>query len=166
MADEPIISIGVERFRTKKQEKLLSMLKDEEVLVNVNTRIKDTINNFVPKKSGALRRSAKVTKDAITWGDGLKYARYQYYGEVYGPNRPIIQGGKIAGWYSTPGVKKHPTGRELGIPGYWLGWRFGYTTKGTHHHWDQYFKYLPKLKTNIEITRYLKKECKKRGLKK
>lgn len=166
MADEPIVSIELARFRTKKQEKLLEILRDENVLVHCNTIIKDAITPFVPKKSGALRRSAKVTKNTITWGEGLAYARYQYGGEVYGPNFPIVRGGKIVGWYSKRGMKKHPTGRELGVPGTWMGWRFGYTTRGTHHHWDQYFRYLPKLKANIEITRFLKKECKRRGLKK
>lgn len=165
MAEDPIITLNLGRFRTKKQEKLLAMLNDDSVRVNVNTRIKDAINKFVPMKSGALRQSAEATKDSIIWGNGLPYARYQYYGQVYGPNHPIIRNGTIVGWYSTPGMKKYPTGRELGVPGYWKGWRFGYTTKGTHHHWDRYFRYLPKLKTNIEITRYLKKECKKRGLK-
>ena len=167
MADEPIVSIELQRFRTKKQDELLDLLShDEAVLVHINTIIKDSINKFVPMKSGALRQSAEVTKDSIIWGKGLEYAHYQYMGEVYGPNYPIIRGGTIVGWYSKPNMTKHPTGRELGRPGYWMGWKFGYTTKGTHHHWDSYFKYLPKLKANIEITRYLKKQCKLRGLKK
>lgn len=164
--DIPVITLEVARFRTKKQEKLLAMLNDNRIKKEVNTRIKDAINEFVPKKTGALRASARAYPDFISWGDNLpQYARYQYYGEVYGPNIPITRGGQIVGWYSRPGRQKHPTGRELGVPGYWRGWRFGYTKKGTHHHWDQYFKYFPKLKTNIEITRFLKRECKKRGLK-
>ncbi len=167
MADNPIVTLELSRFRTKRQEELLDMLQDDSVRVEVNTRIKNAINKFVPMKSGMLRQSARVTPNEIIWGEGLPhpYARYQYYGQVYGPNHPIIRKGTIVGWYSTPDVKKYPTGRELGVPGFWKGWRFGYTTKGTHHHWDRYFRYLPKLKTNIEITRYLKKECKKRGLK-
>lgn len=167
MANEPIVTIDVEQFRTKRQVDLLNKLfNDKGVRIHINTIIKDAINNFVPMKNGDLRKSAEVTEDSITWGNGLKYARYQYYGEVYGPNYPITRRGRIVGWYSRRGVTKSPTGRELGKPGYWKGWRFGYTTKGTHHHWDSYFKYLPKLKANIEITRYLKKECKLRGLKK
>ena len=39
------------------------------------------------------------------------YARYQYYGEIYGPNIPIKKGGAIVGWYSPK--KKYPTGRML-----------------------------------------------------
>ena len=166
MPDIPIVTIDVVRFRTKKQEKLLQMLKDNQVKTNINLRIKNDINRFVPRKSGKLRKSAKVHPDYISWGEGLKqYARYQYYGQVYGTNYPIMRGGRITGWYSKKGVKKHPTGRELGVPGYWKGWKFGYTTPGTHHHWDQYFQYYLKLRTNQKITRYLKSECKKRGLK-
>ena len=165
MPDIPIVTIDVERFRTRKQQELLKMLNDKGVQTQINTMILDAINKFVPKKTGALRRSGSANSQYISWGEGLQYARYQYYGEVYGPNHPITVGGIIVGWYSTPGVKKRPTGRELGIPGYWKGWRFGYTTKGTHHHWDKYFTYVPKMKTNLEITRYLKKECKRRGLK-
>lgn len=180
-AEDFSVEIKLERFRTEKQQKLLQMLNDDEVRVEVNTRIKDAINVFVPKKSGALRASANVYPDRITWGEGLKYARYQYGGEVYGPNLPGVIGGTPA-WKSKRGVKKHPTGRELGKIGtarlrpVWgegvtelptsMLYKFGYTTRGTHHHWDQYFRYFPKMKANLEITRYLKKECKKRGLKK
>ena len=165
MAKPATIRFFVKRFRTKKQQQLLALLNDKSVKVQANTIIKDAINQFVPMKTGALRESADVTPESISWGKGLKYAGYQYRGEVYGPNHPIIREGRIVGWYSTPGMKKHPTGRELGVPGYWMGWRFGYTTPGTHHHWDKYFTYVPKLKANIEVTRLLKRECKRRGLK-
>lgn len=159
------VKIEVSKFRTKRQQELLKMLNDPKVQKQVNTYIADAITPFVPMKSGRLRRSRIVGPKSISWGRGLKYAHYQYAGEVYGPNFPIIKGGNIVGWYSTPGMKKHPTGRELGIPGEWMGWTFGYTTPGTQHHWDKAFTYQVKLKTNQEVTRYLKRECKRRGLK-
>lgn len=165
MPDIAWVTIDVEKFRTKKQQTLLKKLNSPKVQTQVNTMLLDAINKFVPKKSGALRASGKANSKFIYWGEGLPYARYQYYGQVYGPNHPIVKGGTIVGWYSTPGKRKHPTGRELGVPGYWKGWKFGYTTRGTRHHWDQKFRYLPKMKTNLEITRYLKRECKKWGLK-
>lgn len=158
------INIQLDTYRTDKQRELLKMLNDKAVQKQVNTYIKDAINPFVPMKSGALRRSARVTHKSITWGQGLKYAHYQYMGEVYGPNFPIIKGGLIVGWYSKKGMKKYPTGRELGVSGEWLGWRFGYTTQGTQHHWDKAFTYQVKQKTNLDITRFLKRECKRRGL--
>lgn len=163
MADGDI-SIEISKFRTTKQQKFLEMLDDDNVRYNVNLRIKNDINKYVPKKSGRLRRSARVTPSEIIWS--TPYAHYQYMGEVYGPNLPITSRGKIIGWYSIRGMKKTPTGRELGVPGYWMGWRFGYTTRGTHHHWDKYFTMFVKMKTNLKITRYLKRECKQRGLNK
>ena len=69
----------------------------------------------VPFDTGTLKHSA-ITASAI--GDGMivyatPYARYLYYGEVYGPNIPIFETGELAGFYSPPGKAKHPTGRAL-----------------------------------------------------
>ena len=69
----------------------------------------------VPFDTGYLIRSA-ITASAI--GQGLivyatPYARYLYYGEIYGPNFPIFEGGELAGFRSPKGKKKHPTGRPL-----------------------------------------------------
>lgn len=43
------------------------------------------------------------------------YARYLYYGEVYGPNIPVFEddSGVPTRFFSPPGQKKHPTGRQL-----------------------------------------------------
>ena len=67
----------------------------------------------VPFATGTLKSSA-ITASAV--GDGLlvyatPYARYLYYGEVYGPNIPILEGGVLVGFRSPP--VKHPTGRKL-----------------------------------------------------
>ena len=67
----------------------------------------------VPFRTGVLKHSA-ITASAI--GQGLvvyatPYARYLYYGEVYGPNIPRYEAGELAGFWSPPGQKKHPTGR-------------------------------------------------------
>ena len=67
----------------------------------------------VPFCTGTLKHSA-ITASAI--GDGMivyatPYARYLYYGEVYGPNIPIFEGGELAGFRSPP--HKYPTGRPL-----------------------------------------------------
>ena len=69
----------------------------------------------VPFATGVLKRSA-ITASVI--GQGLvvyatPYARYLYYGEVYGPNIPRYEAGELAGFWSPPGKKKHPTGRKL-----------------------------------------------------
>lgn len=174
------VELETESFRTKKQQQLIAMLNDKSVQKYANTIIKDAINEFVPIKTGALRRSAIVTHKSISWGRGLKYARYQYGGEIYGPNLPGAINGSPA-WRSRRGMTKHPTGRMMGdftgiinLKPRWqkgepkvnglLPYKFGYTKQGTHHHWDQYFTYQPKMKANLEITQYLKRECKARGL--
>lgn len=177
----PTIRVEVDKFRTTKQQKLLKMLDDPKVLKEVNTRIGNAINPFVPMKNGDLRASMRINPKSISWGSGLthNYAHYQYMGKVYGPNFPGAINGSPA-WKSSKGEgSKYPTGRELGKPGSaelyprWqegtpvkgrLLYTFGYTTPGTQHHWDKAFKYQVKQKTNLEITRYLKRECKNRGL--
>lgn len=69
----------------------------------------------VPFATGVLKHSA-ITASVI--GQGMvvyatPYARYLYYGEVYGPNIPRYEAGELAGFWSPPGKKKHPTGRKL-----------------------------------------------------
>lgn len=72
---------------------------------------------YAPWKTGTL---AKSPYSATTIGSGKiiypgPYARYLYYGEVYGPNIPIFEddSGIPTRYFSPPGQKKHPTGREL-----------------------------------------------------
>ncbi len=176
----PTLNIQIDKkLRTGRQLELIAMLQDKSVLKQINTFIKDGVNEFVPMQSGALRRSAIVTHKSITWGRKLKYARYQYYGEIYGPNYPGAING-VPAWKS--GKSKHPTGRMMGdftgtlnLRPRWqkgevtvkgtLPYKFGYTTSGTRHHWNELFKYRAKMKVNQEVTRYLKRECKRRGLK-
>ena len=73
----------------------------------------------VPFDTGHLIRQALQTsiigQGLIVYG--TPYARYLYYGEVYGPNIPIFEAGELAGFYSPPGQKKHPTGRALTYQG-------------------------------------------------
>lgn len=68
---------------------------------------------YTPFLSGALIKSATIGTviGSGTIKQNTPYARYQYYGEVYGPNIPIIKDGVLEGFYSPP--KKSPTGREL-----------------------------------------------------
>lgn len=160
---EPV-SFSVEATYTNNTLKYLNkLLHDPMIRLEINKKIGNAINSHVPRDSGALQDSMQVYEDRITWGEGLSYARYQYNGEVYGPNRPITKNGVIIGWYSKPGAK-HPTGRILGVPGTWRGWKFGYHTPGTTHHWINEYRGQLKANTNREITYFLKRECKARGL--
>lgn len=126
------INLGPLETKELERNKLIAQKK-------LNLRIVKDSEPYVPMKSGRLRRSVTFPEGAygewIEYGTHLPrpYARYQYFGEVYGPNIPVFKGDRIVGWRSKS--PKRPTGRELGVPGTWKGWKFGYTTNGTQHHW-------------------------------
>lgn len=68
---------------------------------------------YVPYEEGILDGSAST---ATELGRGevvydTPYARYQWYGEVYGPNIPIVENGAVVGYWSPP--EKYPTGRQI-----------------------------------------------------
>lgn len=70
---------------------------------------------YTPWRNGFLEQSVKL---GTVLGSGelrylSPYARYLYYGEIYGPNIPIYEGDRIVGYFSPKGQKKHPTGRPL-----------------------------------------------------
>jgi hypothetical protein len=72
---------------------------------------------YVPAQTLTLGRSAYSATDI---GSGTvvypgPYARYQYYGQVMGPNIPIFEdsSGEPTGFFSPPGQKKHLTGEAL-----------------------------------------------------
>ncbi len=68
---------------------------------------------FTPFRNGVLERSAilgtVIGSGKITYN--APYARYQYYGVVYGPNIPRFVNGVLEGFWSPP--KKHSTGRLI-----------------------------------------------------
>lgn len=68
---------------------------------------------YVPFDEGVLAGS---TNTATKIGSGevvydTPYARYLWYGEVYGPNIPIVENGEVVGYRSPP--EKYPTGRQI-----------------------------------------------------
>ena len=68
---------------------------------------------YVPFDEGVLAGSANTATE-IGSGEVVydtPYARYLYYGEVYGPNIPITENGIITGYWSPP--EKFPTGKKL-----------------------------------------------------
>lgn len=68
---------------------------------------------YLPFDEGVLAGSANTATE-IGSGEVVydtPYARYLYYGEVYGPNFPITENGVIVGYYSPP--EKFPTGEKL-----------------------------------------------------
>lgn len=68
---------------------------------------------YLPFDEGILAGSAN-TATKIGSGEVIydtRYARYLYYGEVYGPNIPIVENGVVTGYFSPP--EKHSTGKKL-----------------------------------------------------
>lgn len=68
---------------------------------------------YTPFRTGTLERSATL---GTVIGSGkivynAPYARYQYYGVVYGPNIPIYENGILVGFRSPK--QKRPTNRML-----------------------------------------------------
>lgn len=72
---------------------------------------------YVPHDTGTLETSPYAVT-VIGSGEVVypgPYAHYMYYGEVYGPNIPVFidDSGEPAYFFSPPGEKKHPTGKQL-----------------------------------------------------
>ena len=68
---------------------------------------------YVPFDEGILAGSANTATE-IGSGEVIydtPYARYLYYGEVYGPNIPIVENGTVVGYWSPP--EKFGTGEKL-----------------------------------------------------
>lgn len=99
------------QINEKDIEKKLENLIDDEVMIAVHTLFAKMINNWVPAKENILATSLDITKDYVRYTQ--PYAHYMYVGEVYGPNIPINENGQIIGWFSPPGQKKYPTGKDI-----------------------------------------------------
>ena len=68
---------------------------------------------YTPARNNILYKAAtlgtKIGSGHIYYNS--PYARYLYYGEIYGPNIPIYEQGQLVGFYSPP--SKSPTGRKM-----------------------------------------------------
>lgn len=145
---------------TAVQNKLRAILGNPEVMTIAHRLLGEFCTPYVPMWSGQLRLSMKYDNESVRWE--TPYAQYQYEGIVYAPNNPIIVNGNIVGWYSRKGVSKYPTTRVLGTPGVWKGWRFGYSTENTSHHWlDKAMEGGGKRRYSLRLTQALKREVKR-----
>jgi len=116
-------------------KKSLAFLCQPRAMLSVAKGYRYYINKYVPKDTGALRKSArpkyKIGGEAsaggngtgsatVYWGDTkktAKYAHYQFVGNVYAPSKPVFSGGGIhTGWVSPKGKKKYLStpARKLG----------------------------------------------------
>lgn len=79
----------------------------------IDQRVITLMDDYTPDRNGVLKQSIRLNS-VIGSGkltQATPYARYQYYGEIYGVNHPIKKNGVIVGWYSDK--KKYPTGRMM-----------------------------------------------------
>lgn len=151
---------------TDLQRKLLDIIDDKEVMREIHRKLGERCEPYVPYKTGKLRASMRPYPQTVRWE--TPYGHYQYEGEIWGPNKPVFSSATsrkfgssiIIGWRS--GTSKHRTGRELGIPGYYRGWKFGYTTPGTAHHWlDRAMANGGLRAYSISVTALLKRRARK-----
>lgn len=97
------------KFAVRKNADVLKVQK------YVDSTVLRLMKPYTPFRNGVLEKSATLST-VIGSGEihqNTPYARYLYYGKVYGPNIPIKENGVIVGYFSPKGQKKHPTGKML-----------------------------------------------------
>jgi hypothetical protein len=105
------VEISLSKFDVNSIVNKLEAIPDETTKLAISNTLAKKCDPYVPFANGDLSQTAEVTSEGVRYTQ--PYARYQYYGEVYGPNIPIIKDGIIVGWFSPPNQKKHPTGRPI-----------------------------------------------------
>lgn len=139
MASDILYSVkmekGLKKWGVDYYKNSVVSLCQPDVMTSLAKGYRYYINQFVPKKSGALRRSAHPVRKiggeqgaggngtgsvSVYWGDrgkSTKYAHYQFVGDVYSPSKPVfLKNGNQTGWVSPKGKKKVPASpaRKLG----------------------------------------------------
>lgn len=104
-------------FDTQELKERLGLNPEGRVQQVIDKSVIDWGLQYVPWDTGTLGKSPYVETKI---GSGIvkyagPYARYLYYGEVYGPNIPIFDdnSGEPSGYWSPPEQEKLPTGRQL-----------------------------------------------------
>lgn len=134
----------------------------------INRIVADAAIPYIPRKSGALANP----KNRIIKPNGIEYtveyARYQYMGNIMGPNFPVFEkNGDFVGFRSRKNVKKHIVDGTLGDGTELTFTRKGvtytyirhYTTPGTTYSWITELWRHPG-RTKDKITKYLKRLAK------
>lgn len=116
-----MIEIHANMFITPRVNKLLekfNLKSGGKVQQVIDKLIMDYDQDYCPWDTGLLANSP-YSVTVVGSGEVIypgPYAHYQYYGEVYGPNiwneDQHIKNAPSP-YFSPPGQKKHPTGREL-----------------------------------------------------
>lgn len=106
-----IVSVKVEINDRFLQKKLDEIVSDDIVNREIHNLLGMMCAEYVPMQEGMLSQGYEVSSDFLRYPG--PYAHYQYTGDVYGPNIPIIENGIVVGFFSIPGRKKEPTGAKL-----------------------------------------------------
>lgn len=104
-----IVKVEVDLNDTDIVSRFTSLCSDESVMLQIHNLLAQMCDPYVPMETGNLAQTLEITPEYVRYIS--PYAHYQYTGEIYGPNYPIIQNGVIVGWRSPP--KKSPTGRAI-----------------------------------------------------
>lgn len=102
------VSVDTSKLKNVLEDRMLNVVHDENTMLQVHNLFAKMCDPYVPMETGTLAQTTEITSEGVTYKQ--PYAHYQYVGQVYGPNIPIIENGVITGWFSPPGQKKHPTG--------------------------------------------------------
>lgn len=122
------MGIKIEKIDFGKAERKLNNLADDETMTEIHNQLGVFLNPYVPMDEGVLAGSTVATTHYLQYNS--PYAHYMYEGVVYGPNIPIYdENGNITGYFSRPGVTKHPTGAQI----QYSGDKHPLAT----HHWDK-----------------------------
>lgn len=89
----------------------IAEINTSQTMLAIHNQLAKMCDPYVPMQEGTLAQTVQISPESVTYTQ--PYARYQYYGEIYGPNIPIKENGEIVGWWSPPEQKKHPTGRYM-----------------------------------------------------
>lgn len=96
-------------------ETFTDAINDPETMTEVHNTLFRYCDPYVPMRVGNLAQTVDITSECVWYKS--PYAHYMYEGIVYGPNIPIYEGeGEakvIVGYYSIPGRKKQPTGKDI-----------------------------------------------------
>ena len=160
-------------WRTAFQERTIGTMNDPKVRKHINEIIAEEIEPYVPlggndaerealdpdPHPGYLREHVKKGPVLIKWT--APYARYQYYGQVYGPYywRPILR--KANGSFDTHGPWYWRSPKGIGTK-YPIGKMLTYHTPGTGAFWYQLMMNQKGRHVNQRISGYLVAEMRRR----
>lgn len=90
----------------------VDQLVDDTTMLAIHNLLAKMCDPYVPMDEGVLAQTTEITPEYVRYN--VPYAHYMYIGEIYGPNIPVKdEAGNIIRWFSPPGQKKTPTGRDM-----------------------------------------------------